>query len=173
MLSQVWKSNSLKKIVRKAKLGSLPDSFNFDIKKVGLLIDQQHIHELEDLLSYLHKNNKDIVQTDVVIFCKSKKEQKEEVHPYVDIHSFDSSGQCVDQQIVDFIDYPYDMLIGFYKESKPVLEYITLLSKAKLKVGVNQNVRAISHLEIRLSHLNAKQFIEVLLEYIKGFKKNQ
>ncbi|MHC5353614.1 DUF6913 domain-containing protein [Myroides sp. LJL115] len=170
MLSQVWKNNSLKKIVRKSKLASLPDCFNFEIKTIGLLIDQQHISQLDDLLRYLHSNTKDDIKTDVVVFGKRSKEQVEKVHKFVGIHSFDFSGECIDQQIVDFMNYPFDMLIGFYKESSPVLEYVNLLSKAKFKVGVNQNDRTISHLEVRLSHLNAKQFIEVLLEYIKGFK---
>lgn len=81
------------------------------------------------------------------------------------------NGKFTQANFQDFLEQPFDLLIGYFKESNVYLESAILYSKANFKVGFSQLHQQLYTLEIDLETNNLKGFAEELKKYLIVLKK--
>lgn len=171
MFSQLWKNGSLRKVVRKAKLAGLPDSFDFKIKDIGVLVSAQHQKYVPMLVETIHQRMGINQNISILVYGETQEKCSLENLTYFNINSFSTTAVPKDPVVAAFIEKKFDMLLSYYLRDIPALEYVTLISNANLKIGVFKGKRSISHLEIKVKDLEPNGFITVVLDCLEGLRK--
>ena len=131
------KSVSIKKNIAKILNQRFKDFRSSKIQSVGIIFDYEAYHDYDffhDLLKELgiRKNNiRFIAKID------AKKTHPTRWDSFYSLEDFDWLGKCKNQEIDEFVDQPFDVLISYYKTNALELNLITALSKANFKIGLN------------------------------------
>ena len=80
-------------------------------------------------------------------------------------------GQFVEPSFQSFLEQPFDLLIGFYKNSNLYLENATLQSKSTFKVGFSNVNPSLYEIEISGDTDNINAFCKELKKYLVVLKK--
>ncbi|GGH00299.1 hypothetical protein GCM10011416_18450 [Polaribacter pacificus] len=80
-------------------------------------------------------------------------------------------GEFTDPSIQQFLETPFDILIGFYNHSNLYLEMATLQSKAMFKIGFAGVNDQLFDLVISENPLKTESFISEIVKYLTLLKK--
>jgi len=75
------------------------------------------------------------------------------------------------QELQQFIDTDFDLLINYYTKENIGLKLITASSKAKMKVGILQTDERFNDLIIKTDIKDIKTFTSELIKYLKILNK--
>lgn len=75
------------------------------------------------------------------------------------------------QELKEFIEADFDLLINYYTKENTELKLITAASKAKLKVGILQTDERLNDLIIKTDIKDIKIFTNELIKYLKILNK--
>ena len=84
--------------------------------------------------------------------------------------SISTTGSVKSSFLRDFIKKDFDILIGFYQEDHPILNFVAASSKAKMKVGYGQVDNRINDLIIQTPSTDTDVFISELKKYLQILK---
>lgn len=85
--------------------------------------------------------------------------------------SFSFMGEIKDQNLIDFVNQPFDLLINFYETDNIFLDLASYNSKALFKVGLNLNGLNVNDFVIEGSINQPKEFVFELQKYMKLMNK--
>lgn len=171
MFYKIIKDFFLKKIVNKRLLNYSLQSSEEKIKTIGVVVDEKYFLEKERLIAEIEKNGFEKETITVLVFkdkVRSKEMIKEPFYSYKDISI---SGKVSKQEVIDFIDTPFDLLISYYDEARPSLLMISKKSNAKFKVGFTAIDKRINHFMIAEQLENYNGFVSELFKYLKILNK--
>ena len=171
MFLKIIKNFLLKNKVSKL-LSNTPANHSADIiRSVGLIFDGNLNIELENVLKELVEHGMDENQIKVLIF--KNKINKNEVfkHELVTYQEFNFSGELTHSKAELFLNTNFDLLINYHEFDKPPLVYLSYLSKANFKVGLNTQDKTVNQFMVNTNINNCQLFVEELFKYLKILNK--
>lgn len=159
---------------RKLKNNTVNVNSNFSNEKintVGIIVDESYFAEKENLIKELIKN--DINQNNIKLLIYKDRIKKSEVFhfPSFSTKNVSWSGEIQQQEVVDFLTKPFDMLISYYDVTKAPLLLATQQSKAIFKVGFSTIDKRLNHFMINTNAENFKVFSDELFKYLRILNK--
>ncbi len=171
MFLNYFKDFSTKKIVKNSLSNVKHIASDKIIKTVGIIFDESYFYEKEALVEELIQNN--IAENDIKVLVYKDKVKKNEVFDYPTYTYRDLSwnGTVDKQEVKDFVNEPFDLLINYYDTEKAALLLVSHSSKASFKVGFATVDKRLNHFMINTNAENYKVFIEELFKYLKILNK--
>lgn len=140
-------------------------------KKIGLLIEDQNVLQIDVILSPFIASgiaNEDIT---VLVYKRKLKPIGTVVFPTFGLIDIDVKGVFKKGIVTDFISNKFDLLISYYEDENPILLSVTKESKSNFKIGFDFEKYAFNDLSIRTSAAEAVVFSEEILKYSKILNK--
>ncbi|MCG1036374.1 DUF6913 domain-containing protein [Polaribacter sargassicola] len=139
-----------------------------EIKSIGIISLSTISESLkleEEIASILGVKNIKIYS-----FCKDSK-LKEDSFQYFSKKDINSKGNFINPNLQSFLEEPFDLLIGYFKEDNLYLKMAILQSRASFKVGFTGVDENLYRIEISEKTENLKSFSLELKKYLQLFKK--
>lgn len=161
----------VKKIVKKSLSNLKHTASTNSIKRVGIIIDESYFNNKEELIQELVKYSINKQEIQIIIFrdlIKKRETFNYSTFSYKDLNwnaTFDKN------EINDFINSDFDLLISYYDVEKAPLLQVTFLSKAHFKVGFANVDKRLNQFMIVTKVENYKVFIQELFKYLKILNK--
>lgn len=141
------------------------------IKSVGLLIDESYFLKKEELINELVASGLKKENINVIVYREKVNANQVFLYPTFNIKHISWNGIFTENEILDFIQKKFDLLISYYDIEKPVLMLITNKSRADFKVGFSNIDKRCNNLMINTIAENHKVFVFELFKYLKILKK--
>jgi len=148
------------------------------IKSIGILTITPTVFEIESLVE---KHNykeyfaeKLCIHADnikLLFFSESEKHTQESAYAYFTKNNLGWKGNFTKQEIIEFIEEPFDLLINYTVGNNCYLNLIMQQSKADLKVGFSGNDDRILDVIIKVEEQNKTKFNDELFKYLRVLKK--
>jgi hypothetical protein len=146
-------------------------NLNVSVVTMGYLVDEdlfQDFEKLKEISKEMGLKDKDVK---IFTFMNVKKKIPSLRQNQVNNREFSWKGVIQNQNANEFLDLPFDMLVGFYKGENDYLDLMMTKSKAKFKVGFNGNDSRISDLIINVDPLKTNDFKRELIKYLRVLNK--
>lgn len=171
MLFKYLKEFSLKRLLKNSLFAEKKQPNSNTIKTVGLLIDESYFKDkkllLEQLVSsgFLEKN------IEVLVYRSRINKNKGYEYPVFTSSDVNWSGVIKNNEVTDFINKEFDLLISYYDVEKAILLLVTHHSKADFKVGFSSIDKRLNDFMINTNAENYKVFVHELFRYLKILNK--
>jgi len=165
------KRKSFKKKIDKNLVNRDMSQRNTTLKTLGYLINEDLFQDFE--LLYQFSSDLGLQRKDVKIY--TFKEVKKKIptlrQNQINNKHFSWNGEILNQNAIEFLDFPFDVLIGYYFEKNEFLDIMMSRSKAKFKVGFSSSDKRLLDLIINVDPLNFERFKKELKKYLSVLKK--
>lgn len=141
------------------------------VQTIGLLIDESYFFEKEDLVNELIANGISLNNVRIIVYRDKIKKNEVFTQPTFGIKHLNWNTQISNQEINEFINEKFDLLVSYYDVEKSFLLKVTQNSKAKFKVGFSSIDKRLNHLMINTNAENHTVFVHELFRYLKILKK--
>lgn len=171
MFLKFFKNFSAKRTLKKSSLNVKGNPSAEPIKTVGLLIDKTYFEDKVNLIEELVANG--IKREDIQILLYKDRFKKKEIVNYPSFSHKDLSwkGTLENENVKNFTNKEFDMLISYYDTEKAPLMITTFKSKANFKVGFSTIDKRLNHFMINTNAENYKVFVSELFKYLKILNK--
>lgn len=144
---------------------------NEPLKRLGFLVDEAEFQDFE--LLYDFSNDFNIQRKDVMVFSflESKKKLPSLRSNQVHNKDFTWRGEIHNLNAQEYLNIPFDVLIGFYDGTNEFLDLMVSESKAKFKVGVANSDKRLFDLILEISAQNITEFKAELKKYLRILNK--
>lgn len=165
------KQKSIKKRISKALSKRDLTHRNTTLKTLGFLVEDALV--LDEEMFYNFSKKCEIDNKDLSVFTYKEIKKKEPTLKQNQLNNKDFSwrGELVNQNAKDFLEKPFDVIVGYYKENNLFLDYLMAQSKAKFKVGFKHTDERILDLVLHVDSLDFNSFSSEFLKYMKILKK--
>ncbi len=170
MLKKV-KQHSLKKHTEKNLTARDISQRNAPLKFLGFLVDETIFDDFEMLYEFgreLGLQRKDIK---FFTFVETRRKIPSLRQNQITNKEFTWRGEIHNQNAQEFLDYPFDVLIGFYKGKHEYLGAMVAQSKAKFKIGLNGADERLFDLLLTVDLQKPEAFKSEAKKYLKILKK--
>ena len=171
MIFQKLKQKSIQNGVERNLQNRDTTQLNAKVRTIGFLVDEMQFSDFEslyDIFKDLQLQPKDIK---VFSFIESKKKLPTLRRNQVQTKDFDWKGNLHNQDAQEFLDNPFDVLVGFYSNRHPIIELMISASKAKFKVGFQGQDDRLYDLVLAVAPKNREVFKAELKKYLTVFGK--
>lgn len=170
MISSRLKSHFIQKKTTKL-LTNLLNSRSADNQKihsVGILTKGEQVNEFQ--LQELVTDSLNLRNPKIYSYRKFDKND-EKSYKYFSENDFNWKGEIVEPSLSSFVEEPLDLLICLYAEKHSYLEYVTLLSNARFKVGFAEINADLFDLEISVKPGQFNDFLNEAKKYLSILDK--
>lgn len=170
MLKKV-KLQALKKNIEKSLSERDLSKRNEPLKYLGFLVDEGFFEDFELLYEWgteLGLQRKDIK---MFSFVETRRRIPSLRQNQITNKEFSWRGELINQNAEEFLDYPFDVLIGYYKGRHDFLSAMAARSRAKFKIGFTGADRRIYDLVLAIDLHNTEMVKSELKKYFKILKK--
>jgi hypothetical protein len=170
MLKKV-KHYSLKKHTEKNLTERDISQRNTALKYLGFLVDEAFFNDFEML--YEFGNELGLQRKDVKLFTfvETRRKIPSLRQNQITNKEFTWRGEIHNQNAQEFLDFPFDVLIGFYDKKHEFLSAMVAQSKAKFKIGFNGADERLFDLLLTVDLYKPDAFKSEVKKYLKIFKK--
>ena len=171
MFLKYIKDYFLKRILKKNLQNVKSNSSAVTIQTIGLLVDESYFFEKDALVKELIANG--IVESNIKIIVYRDKLKNIEVksQPTFGTKHLNWKAQIKNQEVNNFINEKFDLLISYYDVEKAFLIKVTHSSKAEFKVGFSSVDKRLNQLMINTNAENYTVFVHELFRYLKILNK--
>lgn len=144
---------------------------NTSLKHLAFLIDETFYNDFEILNEFgtnLGLQRKNIKQ---FTFVETKRKVPSLRQNQVTNKQFNWRGELQNKYANEFLNYPFDVLIGFYKGEHKFLDSMVANSKAKFKIGFNDADKRLFDLLLTVDFQKPEVFKTEIEKYLKIMKK--
>lgn len=162
---------SLRKNIDKCLLVRDVSQRNTSLRYLGFLIDEALFDKFESLYEFgtdLGLQRKDIKQ---LTFAETRKRIPSLRNNQITNKEFNWRGEIHNEDAREFLDYPFDVLIGFYKGKHKYLDALVAESKAKFKIGFNDADKRLFDLLLTVDLQDAELMKAEVAKYLKILNK--
>lgn len=144
---------------------------NGPLKTIGYLVDEvifqdfERLYEFSEELGLLRKN------TTVYTFIELKKKAPSLIQNQINNRHFTWKGNINNQNANEFLDDPFDVLVGIYTSKNEFLDVMMSLSKAKFKVGFAGADERLFDLLIDIDLQDFDKFKSEFIKYLRILNK--
>ncbi len=170
MLKKV-KHHSLKKHTEKNLTDRDVSQRNTPLKYLGFLVDETFFDDFEMLYEFgkeLGLQRKDIK---LFTFVETRRKIPSLRQNQITNKEFTWRGEIQSQNAQEFLDFQFDVLIGFYKGSHEFLSAMVAQSKAKFKIGFSGADERLFDLMLTVNIQKPELFRSEVKKYLQIFKK--
>jgi len=171
MFYKTIKDFLLKKYIKKRLSKGLAEVNNDSVKTIGLLIDSTHFSQFDKLINEFKKYSNGQFKVNILVYRKRAKKNEIIEYPFYTKGNIGFSGKINKKEVENFIAFPFDLLINYYDSNNTNLELVSVLSKAKFKVGFELVNQSINHFFVKTYVEKYADFTKVLFDYLKILKK--
>lgn len=144
---------------------------NVSMKTLGFLVDETLCHDFEKLKTFSKECNLKYKDVRIFSYKEIKKKLPSLVQNQTNNKDFSWRGEINNQNANEFLEIPFDVMVGFYSESNVFMDLMMAKSKAKFKVGFGQTDPRILDLVLHVEASNFKAFKSEFIKYLKIFNK--
>ena len=160
------KTHSLQKNITLILKARAKDFQSAKVTSVGIIFDYDSFHDytfFKDLMNGLGiKDNK----IRFIAMLNHEKNRPNSWDSFFSLENFDWLGRPKNVEIDAFTDQNFDLLISYYKKNKDQLNFVTALSKANFKIGINNQDPRLHDLIIDVEPSQTEVFKFELLKYL-------
>lgn len=170
MLKKV-KHNSLRKHTERNLLERDVSQRNTSLKYLGFLVDEAFFDDFEILYEFgkeLGLQRKDVK---LFTFVETRRKIPSLRQNQITNKEFTWQGEIHNQNAREFLDFPLDVLIGFYRDQHEFLSAMVAQSKAKFKIGFTGADVRMYDLLLSVDPQNIAAFKSETRKYLKIFNK--
>jgi len=170
MLKKV-KKHSLKKHTEKKLAERDISQRNSPLKYLGFLVDEVFFDDFEML--YEFGNELGLQRKDVKLFTfvETRRKIPSLRQNQITNKEFTFRGEIHSQNAREFLDFPFDVLIGFYNGKHEFLSAMVAQSNAKFKIGFNGADERLFDLLLTVDIKNPQLFKSEVKKYLQIFNK--
>jgi len=161
----------LRKLTAKNLKNRDRSQLNEPVKTLGFLVDEELFNDFEKLYAISKKMGLQRKDVKIFTFMRVKKKLPSLRQNQINNKHFTWKGEIHNQNAKEFLDMPFDALIGYYNDKNDFLDLMMSCSKAKFKVGFSGTDGRLSDLLINVDPLNSNQFSQELIKYLKVLNK--
>lgn len=146
-------------------------NLNTSLKTIGFLVDEDVFQDFEKLKSFseeLGLQSKDVV---VFTFMNVKKKLPSLRQNMINNKNFTWKGEIKSQNAIEFLEIPFDILVGYYQEENLFMNTMMTLSKSKFKVGFPRVDNRVFDLIIDVDPMKVDSFKRELVKYLRVLGK--
>lgn len=165
------KHSSLKKHTEKNLLERDISQRNMPMNYLGFLVDEIFFDDFEMLYEFgkeLGLQRKDVK---VFSFVETRRKIPSLRQNQITNKEFSRRGEINSQNAREFLDFPFDVLIGFYRDQHDFLSAMVAQSKAKFKIGFKGVDERMFDLLLAVDLQNPDAFKNEVKKYLKVFNK--
>ena len=111
------------------------------VQTMAVILNHEEFHDAEAFRSLFKEMGLRSPKNTVVFFSEAEEGNNAHWETYFSKKDFGWSGKIKNKELQQFLDEPFDVLIGYFNKSIPELEQIMAMSQANLKIGINDNDR--------------------------------
>jgi nitrogenase subunit NifH len=141
------------------------------IKTIGIIFDESESNDKEGVIKEIQKFGFQPSQIDFIVFREKIKKTEVFNYPVFSMKDINWNASFEKNEIKQFVDKNFDLLISYYDVEKPALVLLTHNSKANFKVGFANVDNRLYHFMIQSDTKNKVVFTEELFKYLKILKK--
>ncbi|QQX76683.1 MULTISPECIES: DUF6913 domain-containing protein [Aequorivita] len=170
MLKKV-KRHSLKKHIEKNLTERDFSKRNEPLKYLGFVVDEAFFDDFEMLYEFgkeLGLQRKDVK---LFTFAETRRKIPSLRQNQITNKEFTWRGEIHNQNAQEFLDFPFDVLIGYYKGKHEFLGAMVAQSKAKFKIGFNGADERLFDLLLIVDLQKPEAFKSEVKKYLKILKK--
>ncbi len=161
-------------IKRKLKNRLSQFSSNFSVEKIntiGIIVDESYFFDKQKLIQELLCFDIDVSNIQLMIYKDKIKKAEVFDTPFLSYKDLKWNGSIDNQDVKNFINSNFDLLINYYDVEKAPLMLVSQQSKAKFKVGFATIDKRINHFMIETAAENYIVFTKELFRYLKILNK--
>lgn len=160
-----------KKNVKKRLLNVNHVASTDSIKTIGIVLDETYFHEKEALIKELVSNGIEESNISILVFKNRIKKKEILDYSYFSFKDLNWNAAFDKEEVNNFVNQKFDLLINYYDTEKSALLLLTHLSKANFKIGFASVDKRLNHFMIDTNAENYKVFIDELFKYLKILNK--
>lgn len=144
---------------------------NSSLKYLGFLVDEAFFNDFEKLNEFgteLGLQEKDIKQ---FTFVETRRKIPSLRQNQITNKEFTWRGEIQNENAKEFLEYPFDVLIGFYNGKHEFLDDLVARSKAKFKIGFNGADERLFDLLLTVDLQKPELFKAEVTKYLRILKK--
>jgi len=165
------KRKSLKKKINRNLISRDLSQRNTKLITLGYLVDEDMFKDFEQLFEFsteLGLQRKDIK---IYTFIEVKKKIPTLRQNQTNNKDFTWSGEIHNQNALEFLDIPLDVLVGFYSKENVFLDIMVSRSKANFKLGFEGSDSRLYDLILRVDPMNFERFKKEFKKYLSVLGK--
>lgn len=170
MLKKI-KQHRLKKNIEKELAHRDFSKRNEPLKYLGFVVDEAFFDNFEALYEFgkeLGLQRKDVK---IFTFVETRRKIPSLRQNQITNKEFSWRGEIHNQNALEFLEFPFDVLIGFYKNTHEFLDAMVAQSKAKFKIGFNGADDRLFDLLLAVDLQKPEAFKSEVKKYMKILKK--
>lgn len=170
-LIEKLQKRALKKIIESNLSKRDNSDINSPLVTLGILVEESFTQDFEalyDLASVLGLQRKDVK---IFSFLELEHSVPSFQQNQINHKDFNWKGEIKSQNASEFLDVPYDVLIGYYNKKHIFLDMMVSSSRAKFKVGMKGADSRLFDLLISVNTDEKKAFKTELKKYLKILNK--
>jgi hypothetical protein len=144
---------------------------NTSLKYLGFLVDEAFFDDFEKLFQFgtqLGLQRKDIK---LITFLETKKKVPSLRQNQISNKEFSWKGEVQSKNAKEFLNFPFDAIIGLYNGKHHYLDAMMAQSKAKFKIGFNDSDERLYDLLLTIDLKKPETFKGEVEKYLKILKK--
>lgn len=153
-------------------LNSRNKEFNSDkIQSVGIIFDYNNFQDYDFFKLIFTDLGLNINRLRFIAMIDSNKDQPNSWDAFYSKENFDWLGHCKNAEVNEFVNFPFDLLLSYYKPNCYELNIVTAMSKANFKVGLSTEDERLHDLILEIEPKNTSTFKIELIKYLKTLNK--
>ncbi len=160
------KTLSLQKNITLILKARAKDFQSAKLTSVGIIFDYDSYHDyvfFQDLMNALGIMDNKIR---FIAMINQEKNKPNSWDSFFSLENFDWLGRPKSVEIDEFTNQNFDLLISYYKTNKDQLNFVTALSKANFKIGINNQDPRLHDLIINIEPSQTEVFKFELSKYL-------
>ena len=153
-------------------LNSRNKEFNSDkIQSVGIIFDYNNFQDYDFLKLMFTDLGLNINRLRFIAMIDSDNNQPNSWDAFYSKENFDWLGHCKNDEVNEFVNFPFDLLLSYYKPNSYELNIVTAMSKANFKVGLSAEDKRLHDLILEIKPKDTSTFKTELIKYLKTLNK--
>lgn len=144
---------------------------NSPLKRIGFLIDENTYTDFDKFYDFSKDLNIQRKDVKMYSFREVKKKLPTLVQNQINNKDFSWRGDINNQNANEFLDIPFDVLVGYYDNNNGFLDVMISKSKAKFKVGLSGCDERLYDLILDVKPNAFDEFKSELIKYLKILNK--
>lgn len=170
MLKRI-KQNSLKKHIDKSLATRDFSNRNEPLQHLGFLVDEAFFSDFEKLYAFGNEFGLKPKDVKIFTFVETRRKLPTLRQNQITNKEFSWKGDIQNQNAREFLDFPFDVLIGFYKGKHEYLSLMVAESKARFKIGFHGADERLYDLLLSVNLNTPDLFKAEVQKYLRILKK--
>ncbi|MCX2680044.1 hypothetical protein OOZ15_08855 [Galbibacter sp. EGI 63066] len=172
MFFKALKEKSIEKTIKKelSKESSFPSSGGV-LRSLAIVINYDDLVDYKPLLNIAKAINISNENVFITGYVEKLYKNVNYMIPVFSKKSFGTRGAVKSEDLNNFLNREYDIVINYYTDSNIYLNLVSALIKSPMKVGISEENEAVNNLVLKVNEGDFSRFSDELVKYLSILKK--